>query len=260
MHKGSTSGTGRALAALLGIGLACGATAAQALSVSASAALDWSSFSLTFISGSGTLDEVDSDVYLQVYGPGGVFVDDDYDYAPDWSTPLNIGFDYDDGTSQAALRALAGADDLRAQGSFTTTLPSTAFDGGEAYANASRYGMLEMAASGLVVITVPYFLNAATDHADAWANAWVSLSVSRDPAPGVSSFAYSTAEVFAELGYAPSSNDVGTLALAFSAHAGDTVYFYADADVDLWIAAPVPLPPAVWMLGTGLALLLRRRA
>lgn len=258
-HGLARAGRGRTLAVLLGIGLGCGTTTARAVTVSATAWLDWSQFQVDFVSATGTLFEDSSDVYAEMVAPGGFLIGDDSDYTPDWATPIDAAVSYDDGTSQAAVSAAAAGSELSAQVNFTSPLASYLFDQGESWANANRYGTIEVASGGLLMITVPYSVVAATDDADTFASAWVSLDAYRESAPGVYAYSYSSAEAYAEWGYAPSPSDAGTLALALSVEAGDIVHLYGEADVDAWVTAPVPLPPAVWLLGGGVALLLRRR-
>ena len=65
-HGLARAGRGRTLAVLLGIGLGCGTTTARAVTVSATAWLDWSQFQVDFVSATGTLFEDSSDVYAEM--------------------------------------------------------------------------------------------------------------------------------------------------------------------------------------------------
>ncbi|MGE0485957.1 MAG: hypothetical protein AB7Q81_17550 [Gammaproteobacteria bacterium] len=259
MHMVGRRGPNGVLAALLGLGLICGATAAQAVSVAATARLDWSQFQVDFLTAAGTLLEDGSDVYAAMYGTGGFFLGSDDDYGSDWVTPLDAIVSFDDGTSQATVSAESDGTQVRAHLTFTSPLPGEVFDQGYSYGYAEHYGVIEVTTGGTLLISVPYTVAAETDNANVAAYAWVSLNASRESALGVYANSNSYAQAYAELGYAPTPSDAGTLALALVVSAGDTVYFNAQSEVDAYAYALVPLPPALGLLGGGLLVLRRRR-
>lgn len=217
-----------------------------ALSASAASAfIDWTSFKITAIElGSGLPDYSLSYKFTEVEVEADAVDNWQYDFENDWtsSTSVSLG------------GANAGADELQ-------LLSSTQTSYGYGWASVDRQATIQIIGSGLLLITADYNISAMIDgqpgdYAFAGVNFWADIYSEN----GLETM---TASSFLELessGIADQESKSKTLGLAFLVNDGDTILFSANSFA--YVAA-VPVPAAVWLLGSALIGLIsvgRRRA
>lgn len=231
------------------------AHSASAATVSASASIDWSNLTIGFFPGSLSYTLADQSTSTSVSGTAG----NDYDGVFDWTTAIGSS------VSNANINASADADASALNAALTMT-----DDGFYAYQNAQsyRYGTINITGGpGILFVSAP--ATGAVSIVD-----WTAEYV-----PYVSAYSYLQLSKFNQNLYSYSqlflstcsgcelteSSDEGTLVVAISVTDGDQVQFYGASNAFAQIGEPtvVPVPGAVWLLGSalvGLGALKRRTA
>lgn len=217
-----------------------------ALSASAASAyLDWSTFKITAIDlGSGKPNFSYSDKFTEVDVEVDAFHNWQYDFENDWTSSISVSL---------------GGSNAQADGS--QMLASTQTSYGYGFASVDRHATIEISGSGLLLFTADYDISAVIDgqsgdYAFAGVNFWADIFSQN----GLESM---TASSFLELesfGFADQESKSKTLGLAFLVNDGDTILFSANSYAHV---AAVPVPAAVWLLGSALVGLIsvgRRRA
>lgn len=233
---------------------------AQALSISASAEIDWANVHFEFLSGAGNINGEATSQSADIYNQQFDSLDSDYSFQQDWTMPGSAEANIDDGTTQLTVHAEGSADLLR--GTTMLSLPASGGTFGEinAYAQVWRTAIVDATADGILQITVPYTVSASIDEASNFsASGDVYLQAYRF-GNGFSSSYNSQASAYTDfLGVGPMSSDSGVLLLSVAIEAGQQFSIYAQASTNTYASsAPVPIPPAVLMLSPALLMLLRR--
>ena len=220
------------LSAVGGLALLFNTGAALSAS-SASAWIDWNTFTITALDlGSGLPSYSLSDEYTNVSAnePSNW----QYDYAYDWTSSISA--------------SLAGAN-AKADGSQLLASAQTSYGWSNAY--AYRSATLQVNGSGLLLFRAVYVLNAAIDgHPGDYADASVSFGADIDSQNGwESTSTYSSLYLDGWWGSADQASKSKTLALALLVNDGDRINFHAQSSANV---NAVPVPAAVWLLGTAL--------
>ncbi|MEQ8661677.1 MAG: hypothetical protein RLW62_12755 [Gammaproteobacteria bacterium] len=246
--------------AALGLVAALAAPAAQALTASAEATIDWNNLTLDFLSGAGTLGADTTYVQTWRFAPGGGPSVDAADAASDWTSSLVAALPFDDGTTLVDVVASADTAAIAATAHVDSPLGLASFGGASQSAHTWRAGNLEALADGMLLVTVPFALSVVSDEPGLGVYAYASLSVSHwnpaDDNTHVSYSAWANATVDEYLDVLAGARS-GLLSLAVPLVAGETFALHGAVDVSMY--APVPLPPLVWLPGACAAMLLGAR-
>ena len=265
----------RKIAAIFGAAVLLAAShQTLATTLSASATIDWSNLTIEFLPNGLGYSRSDEYSNTQV----NILPVPEYSDALDWTTPFSSA----QSTSAVSASANVNADALSAstelQGDVGTLSSLLILDDGFGYsynasARAARSAYLTITGGpGILVITVPVSGSASVTDLDSLLGLEVSARASANLEISVdgSAFQYDYASVSRSAcpdfcaSLATTYNDF--LVGAVRVRDGDSVFFRADisARTNLFSeSTPVPLPPALWLLGSavgGLGLMRRRMA
>lgn len=227
------------LSAVCGLALLFNTGAALSAS-SASARIDWSTFTITaFDLGSGTPSYTLLNEWTVIEAYDSSLQNWQFDYASDWTRPIS------------ASSAVANA-----QADSTQLLASAQTSYGQSYAYARRSATIEITGSGSLVLTADYSLDAAIGghpgHSLDYAYPVIDLTAFFDTQDGGGMWADSSLYLELYLDRWTSvvrASESNTFALTLLVNDGDRINFTAFSRVSV---LAIPVPAAVWLLGTAL--------
>lgn len=244
------------IACLLSFSLLSQPASAAVTANQATASIDWGTLSLNYIfGGSASTSNEATEVFVNLFDSVGS-IDSDMDGSPNWTDTSVAQIDYTDTDFSSAHSSATGS--VTELTSFSELASSVE---ARITANGLKKATISNNTNGILLISANYsLLSEVTDSMLYEGFASLEFKVEVDGSGNEKTF-LASANVFTGVGGGESSSsDSGVLALAIPVEAGDILNLYARTYSEVKSNNnPVPLPPAAWLFGPALLMLVKYR-
>ena len=243
--------------------LAMLAPACAALTARAEASLDWSALAFDFLEGNADLQDEETSVVALIGRLGRGVTPRSFreERVNDWTSPVLLDDVLDDPDVRIGVSGRADAAMLSAQVTLEN-LVAGAFAGRQSSAFLSRSAQLRATATGTLLVSVPYAVNASTNDQSPLINAVAAFGAVRfgagDSAFNVSYQSYASLLVGSD-SFPTEDAESGTLTLAIPLRQGDTFNLSGWVNATITDSSAVPVPPLIGCVGASLAALCAQR-